>query len=387
MKVLFYCQHVLGMGHFFRSLALCRAFAPHEVVLVTGGKPVDVNLPKNVREVRLPELMMDQDFGGLHPVDEHISLDRVKETRQKLFWEVYRKERPEVLMVELYPLGRKAFRFELDPVLDGIRDGRLPSALVLCSVRDILVEKPDREKHEKRALMRLNQVFDALLVHADPEVIRLDATFGPVKDIRVPVVYTGYVSPKPKSGSRGAIRDLLGLGESDRLLVVSAGSGSVGAELLYAAVQAVGLLPVSNRIACRVFAGPYMDEELLRKLEKAADPRTEVCRFSADFLSYLAAADLSISMAGYNTCMNILATGVPALVRPFSQNREQMLRAERLVQRGALAILDDPDMASHRLAHRMEEALAKGRTTASAIDLEGAANTVRWVVENVRRRA
>jgi predicted glycosyltransferase len=64
-----------------------------------------------------------------------------------------------------------------------------------------------------------------------------------------------------------------------------------------------------------------------------------VSRFTPDFLSYLEAADLSVSMAGYNTCMNILAAKTPAIVWPFSQNREQRLRAERLAQKAPFTVL------------------------------------------------
>ena len=66
MKILFYCQHVLGIGHLFRSLAICRALAPHPVMLVTGGSRVDAPLPPNVREAALPPLMMDADFSRLY---------------------------------------------------------------------------------------------------------------------------------------------------------------------------------------------------------------------------------------------------------------------------------------------------------------------------------
>ncbi len=37
MKILVYCQHVLGVGHFFRTLEICRALAGHDVVLVSGA--------------------------------------------------------------------------------------------------------------------------------------------------------------------------------------------------------------------------------------------------------------------------------------------------------------------------------------------------------------
>ena len=37
MNILHYTQHVLGIGHLFRSLAIDRALAPATVHLTTGG--------------------------------------------------------------------------------------------------------------------------------------------------------------------------------------------------------------------------------------------------------------------------------------------------------------------------------------------------------------
>ena len=104
-----------------------------------------------------------------------------------------------------------------------------------------------------------------------------------------------------------------------------------------------------------------------------------VCRFTSDFLSYLAAADLSVSLAGYNTCMNILAVQVPALVWPFAQNREQRLRAEMLARLGALEILDNEDLRPARLATIIDRALSRHWPSQLAVDLEGATNTARWL--------
>ena len=45
MKIVIYCQHVLGIGHLFRSLEICRALSGHEVILITGGPQLDSPLP------------------------------------------------------------------------------------------------------------------------------------------------------------------------------------------------------------------------------------------------------------------------------------------------------------------------------------------------------
>jgi predicted glycosyltransferase len=66
--------------------------------------------------------------------------------------------------------------------------------------------------------------------------------------------------------------------------------------------------------------------------------------FARNFISELAGADLSISMAGYNTCMDILSSKVKALVYPFPQNREQPLRANKLQKMKLLKVLESLDV-------------------------------------------
>ncbi|MGD9251168.1 MAG: glycosyl transferase, partial [Desulfobacterales bacterium] len=114
MKLIVYCQHVLGVGHFFRTLEICRALAGHDIVLVSGGPPTPANLPANVRRRQLPELVMDRDFQNLHsPAGRR--LETVRDERRRQLQAIFREEAPDAFLVELYPIGRKAFRFELDP--------------------------------------------------------------------------------------------------------------------------------------------------------------------------------------------------------------------------------------------------------------------------------
>ncbi len=70
MRVVFYCQYVFGMGHFFRSLEIARGLAGHDVTLVVGGRRVDMPLPGGVKLVRLPALSMDEGFTTLIPADD-----------------------------------------------------------------------------------------------------------------------------------------------------------------------------------------------------------------------------------------------------------------------------------------------------------------------------
>jgi predicted glycosyltransferase len=378
MKIVFYCQHVLGIGHFFRSLEICRALERHHVILVTGGPRVAASLPRHVQEIRLPTLAMDRDFKELQ-AEGGADVDAIRQQRRERLRTLFAAEKPDLFLVELYPFGRKAFRFELDPLLEDMAQGRLPRCGVACSVRDILVEKDAAEKHENRAVALLNRHFDAVLVHADPDVVRLEETFSRRRAIAVPLIYTGFVTPGPEPGARRRLRAALELAEQDRLVVASAGSGSVGAPLLHAVTAAFGRLDHGRALRLHVFTGPFLPPEDFERLRHTAGEGVQVARFTPDFLSHLAAADLSISMAGYNTIMNLLAARVPALVWPFGQNREQRLRAQRLEARGALRLLTDAELAPARLAAVMQPMLANAERRDGGVDLNGAAATAAWV--------
>lgn len=379
MRILQYSQHFLGIGHYFRSLEISRALKGHEVTLVTGGFPIDTPLPAHVQEVRIPGLMMDSDFKNLYHAEEGRSLEQVKEQRRKLLLDIFKRYAPDIFIVELYPFGRKTVRFELDPLLEGIHTKKLSSCRVICSLRDILVEKKDTASYENRVLHILNKYFDAVLVHADPSLIRLNETFSRVGDIAIPIIYTGFIAPKPARNRRAGIRQLLAVGKHEVLVVASAGGGKVGYRLLKAVAQAYSYLTTETRVHLCLFTGPFMEEKDFNRLNSLSNQRMRIARFTPNFPSYMAGADLSVSMAGYNTCMNILASQVPALVLPFSQNREQRLRAEALARLGALEILDEHDLQPPRLASLMETLLRRRSPSHITIDLDGANNTARWL--------
>ncbi|GAB6036351.1 glycosyltransferase [Fundidesulfovibrio butyratiphilus] len=383
MNVVLYCQHVLGLGHFMRSLALAEALAPHRVALVSGGPPAPARLPQNVELVPLPPLAMDEEFSVLYAPQG--DLETVKTARAARLLAVLERERPDVLLVELYPFGRRAFEFELVPALQAARSGRFGPCRTVCSLRDILVEKNNPQKYQDRVLARLDALFDGLLVHADPEICRLKETFPRADEISVPVAYTGFVTQTPSPDARTRIRSALGLGPDDRLAVASAGGGKVGGELLEACLDAFATLSGQRLTLLRIFTGPFLDDARFTRLaSKARTVRgVHVERFATDFPDWLAAADLSISLAGYNTTMNVLAAATPALVRPFDQNREQALRARRLESLGALGVLEDKDLGAQALARRMLDALdpAKPGRAPRPVRLDGAETTARLLGE------
>lgn len=373
MKISYYCQHVLGVGHLRRSLEICKSLAKsHETTLILGGPPTSIDTT-DLNILQLPGLQMDKEFNNLAPCNATVSLEKTKKRRQQALYNHFVSCSPQCFITELYPFGRKAFRFEIDPVLKDIKNKTLPDCTCIASVRDILVEKQQgKDKFEQRVVETLNTYYSAVLVHADPQVITLNETFSPLKNVTIPVHYTGFVSERPSSASNDQIREKLNLSGQHKLIVASIGGGGVGEELLYAVLEAFNIFSTSEPLAhLQIFTGPYCDSKDYETISSHKQHNITIDRFTDSFPDWLTAADLSISMAGYNTCMNILQTGVPALVFPFMQNKEQTLRAIKLGKKFPMSILEQDDLAVDKLSIKIAQQL-KSRSSNIPFALNGA---------------
>jgi predicted glycosyltransferase len=380
MNIIFYCQYVWGMGHFIRSLEFARALSDHIVTLVAGGQKVEVVLPDHVQLVRLPALYMDEKFTTLIPGNPEHSLEQIQSERKKTLKALFEQQKPDVFVVELYPFGRSIFAFELEPLLAEIREGKFGHVKVVCSLRDILVEKKDPAAYEKRVLQKLNRNFDALLVHSDPHVMKLNKTFTRLGDISIPVVYTGFITQRADPAAGARLRDELGICSGEKLIVASAGGGRSGYKLLSGVIDACKLLRAHVPARLEAFAGPFMQREEFGKLSARASTGLRVRRYTKRFMDYLLAADLSVSLAGYNTCMNLLVTQVPCLVFPYSRQREQPMRVAKIKSLLPMRILGEDALRADRLSDCMTRMLSRKRDLKPfTIDLDGAAKAARFL--------
>ena len=380
MKIILYCQYVWGMGHLFRSLELARAFSEHEVILIAGGREVDVDLPEHVTLVRLPGLYMDEQFTTLMTEDADQTVVSVQRQRKEMLFSLFEQQRPDIFMIELYPFGRTVFGFELEPLLESIHEGRFGDIKVACSLRDILVEKRKQEFYEERVINLLHTHFNLLLIHSDDQLLSLDETFSRMDDIWIPVVYTGFVAPKADPAAGRQLRQELGIGSDEKLVVVSAGGGRSGYDLLSCILKAYPLMAQTHPIRIEMFAGPFREPEEFNRLTDKAVNGVRIRYYTKRFLDYLSAADLSISLAGYNTCMNLLAARIPALIYPYAKQQEQPLRVSKISRFLPMKILRDKDIEPAMISHYILEMLLEARPSETIpINLAGATNTARYL--------
>ena len=399
MKLLFYCQHVLGMGHFIRSAEIVRGLRNFDVTFLNGGVIVPgFDLPDEVDVVNLPPIQSDEEFRGIHAVEGERALEEVKRDRTERILAEYERVRPDVLVIELFPFGRLKFAFELMPLLER---AKAAGTKIVCSLRDILVAKRKQQEFEEKACRIANQYFDLLLIHSDPRFQRLEETFSNVAKIACPIRYTGFVTQTTDEVGLENISDLdsnlnegSGRSRSPRHtaeILVSIGGGRVGSELIDCAMDASLLLAEMLPHRMLIFAGPYMPEEEFGRLQAkaAAMPNVKLSQYTTRFLSHLKQADLSISMAGYNTCMNILAAQSRAIVYPFTGggNQEQTLRAEKLRALGILDVIHGDALTAAALTGKIMATIGKPKPRAAALDLNGAEQTALAIAELVSKGA
>jgi predicted glycosyltransferase len=374
--LLFYCQHSLGMGHLVRSLALAAGLSErfHVVFLNGGPLPKKIKTPAGVEMINLPPLGLGAD-GELISRDGRRTVERARHLRRRIILETYRTLRPQVVFIELFPFGRKKFADELLPMLDEARGSR-PSSLFFCSLRDILVgKKSNQQKHDERAVTMANKYFDAVMIHSDPSFARLEDSLVAHAALSIPVYYTGFVQAERQSQQRSKH-------ERQRQILVSAGGGLVGETLFRAALDAYPTLRRNDNVWMKIVAGPFLPEAAWQSLRDAAQGQTGLSlkRFVPDLSAEMRRSIASISQCGYNTALDILRSGVPALVVPFSEGREdeQLKRARRLEGLSAIRVLEQTEIDTARLAAEVRSLLDFSPQKLQ-LDLNGARNTVRLI--------
>jgi predicted glycosyltransferase len=382
-SVLIHVQYLLGIGHLQRALRIAEALARDgiAVTLVNGGPPrAELAADPAIRIVQLePVRARDAHFELIDDAGRPID-DALRARRRATLLAAFAAARPDAVVIEGFPFARRAFRFELDPLIAAVqaaRRGDQARPRLICSVRDIIAWRDDPARHRATA-ERVCREFDAVLVHGDPALIRFDASFPMASQIADRLIYTGYVHEAPLTPPPHP-PPLAGEGEGRGEVVVSAGGGAAGSALLNAALAA-------RREGCladapwRLLAGTNLPEPEYAALCRAAPAGVTIERFRPDLPALLRHCRVSVSQAGYNTVLDVLAARARAVLVPFAAEREteQLMRAERLEALGAAELVRESDLSPATLARAIERAAAR-EPARVAINTDGAANSARLI--------
>ncbi|MGB5864814.1 MAG: glycosyltransferase [Sulfitobacter sp.] len=367
MRVMIVVTHLLGTGHLARALTLARAYLGegHSVRVVSGGMPAPLlTEPDDVLVQMPPVLSNGVEFTQLLIKDGTKASEEYMANRQALLLKTLKNFRPDVLITELFPFGRRILRDEFKALL-GVARAQDPPPLICASIRDILAP-PSKPKKAVFADDMVREFYDMVLVHSDPDLTPLELSWPVTDELRPALRYTGFVAP-PAAGPHP---DLAGDGE----IIVSAGGGDVGSPVYDAALAA------SSQIThpMRILIGGAQPEAQIADLRARAPAHVTVEPARRDFRQMLNHAAASISLCGYNTALDILQAGTPAVFVPFDEGAEveQGLRAQALAERAGTVTVTRRELSADILAAALKQVIAAPRRAIINHGFDGARRTV-----------
>ncbi|BAZ10705.1 hypothetical protein NIES4071_25280 [Calothrix sp. NIES-4071] len=377
---MFYCQYLSGIGHLVRSTEIVRSLVKDfKVYFINGGPVIEgFEMPPEVEIIRLPALWLEN---GQFTVDNSsLSVEEVKEFRKKLLISEFDRIQPDCLITEFFPFGRHKLFFELIPFVEHIK-ATSPNTKIACSLRDVIGKDSDTEE-EQTICNLMNSYFDLLLFHSDPNFQSFTQSFSKHQDIKSDIMHTGFVTQAPILYDDIDINQFWGANSSKEVkILVSLGGGRIGYELIETVLEASSIFDKNIPYTIRIFTGPFMPEDKIEKWKQATYNQNQIRieRYTPQLLAYMKTADVSISLSGYNTTMNILSTGVNAIVVPIgheNQDKEQLIRTQKLEKMGAVDFIHPKDLEPLHLIEKILNCLGKKVSTKElAFDMNGTENT------------
>lgn len=363
-RIMCWVQTLLGSGHLKRQLMIADAAisAGCPIMIACGGASGQFDLPASVDWVQLPALKSkDMSFSELIDESGRPVSSQLWTQRQAMLRAATQSFQPDVVMTEMFPFGRRKFRHELANWFDSFN----PNVRVVCSLRDILVspKRPERALQTKELVL---ERYDQILVHSDPSIQTLADTFPYADDIAHKTVHTGYIVDTRAQPTHS----------TSWHVCVSVGSGVVGRKLIEDAMichQNTG----SRGKPWLIVTGKQVDPSDLERWKAQAGPNLVIEQFRSDLPEAIAASDLSISQAGYNTVVETLHAGTPMVLVPFETETEdeQIQRAIRMESLNRAVVLRERELSATCLARAIEQA-EKIERRPLAVDLNGATKTI-----------
>ena len=364
-RVMLYSQDGFGLGHLRRTSSIAAALArarPDAAVLTVADSPLGQFFGTVPQQdyVKLPSIVK-LGPGDWRPVGLPLQFAQVHAMRRDLLRATALSFRPHLLLVDHMPHGAMG---ELRSSLKALRRSDVGTRIVL-GLRDIL-DAPEvirRRWALEGAYDALERYYDMVLVYGRQEVFDLAEQYGFPAAVANRLRYTGYVCAPDPGGDAAALKEELTgpVRPGHPLLVAMAGGGADGYPMLRAVLDALPALQA--RLACTavLVAGPFLPEPFLGELREQAGHRATVLESVRDPLTYLRAADVVATMAGYSTTVEVLRSGTPAVLIPRpGPSAEQRTRAGLFAERGWVRAVDHAKLKGKTVASALLERLRRG---------------------------
>lgn len=353
-KILMYSHDTFGLGHIRRTLAIARSLrkVPATVLILTGSPLVGrFNIPRRVDFVRVPGMIKVTNEQYL-PLSMKLEATEVLEIRKSIILSTAQAFCPDFFIVDKAPLGLKR---EVMDTLHWMREA-LPRCTTILGLRDIMdgAEATVEDWESKGIYGAMETLYDEIWVYGDRSF------YDPVREYRIPetvarkITFTGYIPRHvPSASDVKGVREELGLDAGVKMVLMTTGGGGDGFPVVNTFLKAFEEHAPPRDMRAVIVTGPFLSPMLFKEVARRCELLGfHVFRFHRFMEGLIGAADVIVSMGGYNTVCEIISQKKPFLIIPRTVPREeQLIRAEVLCRRGFCEYLH-PDHLSPAAVYR-----------------------------------
>ncbi len=381
-KILVYSHDTYGLGNLRRMLSICQSLSdtiPDLAILLLSGSPMvhSFRLADGLDYIKLPCLTRTEREGY---AVKYLRLEIAQgiKLRSDLILAAATNFQPDLVLVDKKPFGIKN---ELKAPLEYLKANspQLKMALIL---RDIL-DAPESTVNVWKAhdyFQVIDAFYDLVLVLGQAEIFDPRSEYKFPDSVADKVSFCGYTRRAPGNKNPVEVRQELGLAAQQQLVLVTLGGGEDAFEFIATYLRGIAQLPAHHNLHSLIVTGPEMKEAQRQTLFQSLPPHVTILEFTNDLMSYLSAADVVVSMGGYNTICEILSLQKKAIVIPRVRPvQEQWIRAERLSRLGFFQYIHPDALTAENLMQALQTELKREQFTFPPINLNAHQAIATWV--------
>ena len=376
-NILMYSHDTYGLGHIRRSMAIAsHLLGPRINILILTGSPIvgRFSFPEQIDFVRIPGMIKKTNDEYL-PLSIKINVQHALDIRKNIITATAKTFQPHLFIVDKEPLGLKK---EVLPTLQWLRRCR-PDTRAILGLRDVMddAETVKKDWKEKRVYQHLENLYSEIWIYGIREFYDPVVEYDISESISRKMHFTGYIPRKiPGKETVRHFKKEIGVKNDQKLVVVTTGGGGDGYKVMDTYLTALESYPHSQPIKSVLITGPFMPKQERRDVFKRARKLgVRTYHFYRQMEKVFAAADVVVSMGGYNTLCEILGQGTVSLVIPRETPRkEQIIRARAFNKQNLVDYIPWDDFTPELLHKKISSLLQNPepyRTAISRFQLTG----------------
>ncbi len=369
-NILIYSHDTYGLGHIRRTMAIAEHLrAPNVNVLILTGSPIAgrFTFPENVDFVRIPG-MIKKTNDEYHSLSIRIDSEHALNIRRSIILSTAQTFRPNLFLVDKEPLGLKK---EVLPTLEWIQRYS-PQTKTVLGLRDIMDDRDTvRADWKNKGVYRLlDELYSEIWVYGRQSIYDAVEEYAIPASVQPKIFFTGYLPRKVTAETTiKKVRKKFCVKNGEKMIVVTTGGGGDGYQVMdnYLAMHEKSIFKQEKSL---LVTGPFMPIERRRSLAKRGRKHgVKVLPFYPRMEELIGAADLVVSMGGYNTMCEILSQKTPSLIIPRDTPRkEQLIRAQAFGKEKMIDFLPWDELDDEKLGGKVKGMLANLATYQQAME-------------------